>query len=96
MPFNYNFGGGRSHMLPQSHTVSHGLCLNNFLQFWLICNQRDQVPPFRYINWADEVYHFVRGWKVLGNMKYLMSSVKQAAEAVGIWTEDNWDVKRVN
>ena len=23
-------------------------------------------------------------------------SVKQAAEAVGIWTEDNWDVKRVN
>ena len=29
-------------------------------------------------------------------MKYLMRSVKQAAEAVGIWTEDNWDVKRVN
>ena len=29
-------------------------------------------------------------------MKYLMRSVKQAAEAVGIWTEDNWDMKRVN
>ena len=29
-------------------------------------------------------------------MKYLMRSVKQAAEAVGIWTEDNWDVKRVD
>ena len=25
-----------------------------------------------------------------------MRSVKQAADAVGIWTEDNWDVKRVN
>ena len=25
-----------------------------------------------------------------------MSSVKQAAETVGIWTEDNRDVKRVN
>ena len=25
-----------------------------------------------------------------------MSSVKQASEAVGIWTEDNWDAKRVN
>ena len=34
--------------------------------------------------------------KVLGDMKYLMRSVKRAAEAVGIWTEDNWDVKRVN
>ena len=29
-------------------------------------------------------------------MKYFIRSVKQAAEAVGIWTEDNWDVKRVN
>ena len=38
----------------------------------------------------------VRGRKVLGYMKYLMRSVKLAAEAVGIWTEDNWDVKRVN
>ena len=25
-----------------------------------------------------------------------MRSVKRAAEAIGIWTEDNWDVKRVN
>ena len=33
--------------------------------------------------------------KVLGDMKYLMRSVKRSAEAVGIWTEDNWDVKRV-
>ena len=30
------------------------------------------------------------------DMKYLMRLVKRAAEAVGIWTEENWDVKRVN
>ena len=29
-------------------------------------------------------------------MKYLIRSVKRAAEAVGIWTEDNWNVKRMN
>ena len=29
-------------------------------------------------------------------MKYLMSSVKQTVEAVGIWTGDNLDRKRVN
>ena len=34
--------------------------------------------------------------KVLGDMKYLMRSVKQAADAVGIWTEEHRDVKRVN
>ena len=34
--------------------------------------------------------------KLLGNMKYLMSSVKRESEEVGIWSEDNWDVKRVN
>ena len=34
--------------------------------------------------------------KVLGDMKYLMKSVKLAAEAVGILTEDDRDVKRVN
>ena len=34
--------------------------------------------------------------KVLGGMRYLMRSVKQAADAVGIWTEYNWDMKRVN
>ena len=33
---------------------------------------------------------------MLGDMKYLMRSVKRAVGAVGIWTEDNWDVKRVN
>ena len=33
---------------------------------------------------------------MIGDMKYLMSSVKRAAEAVGIWTEENWDAKRVN
>ena len=32
---------------------------------------------------------------MLGYMKYLMRPVKQAAEVVGIWTEDNWEVKRV-
>ena len=63
-------------MLPQSYTFSRGLCLNNFLQVWLIGNQRYQIPPFRYINWADEVSILVRGSKVLGDMKYLMRSVK--------------------
>ena len=29
-------------------------------------------------------------------MKYLTRLVKRAAEAVGIWTEENWDVKRVD
>ena len=33
---------------------------------------------------------------MLGDMKYLMMSVKQAAEVVGIWTEENQDVKKVN
>ena len=90
------FWEGRFHMLPQSYTFSHGLCLNNFLQVWLICNQRDQVLLFRYINQDDGVYCLVIGWKVLGDMKYLMRSVKRSAEAVGIWTEENWDVNRVN
>ena len=40
-------------MLPQSYEFSHGLCLNNLLQFLLIDNQRYQVPLFKYINWAD-------------------------------------------
>ena len=34
--------------------------------------------------------------KVLGDMKYLMRSVKRAAETVGIRTEENQDVKKVN
>ena len=29
-------------------------------------------------------------------MKHLMRSVKGAAEEVGIWTEDNWDMNKVN
>ena len=33
---------------------------------------------------------------MLGNMKYLIRTVKQAVEGVGIWTEANLDVKRVN
>ena len=33
---------------------------------------------------------------MLGDIKYLIRSVKRTAEAVGIWTEDNWDTKRVN
>ena len=32
---------------------------------------------------------------MLGDMKYLTRSVKRSAEAVGIWTEENWDLKRV-
>ena len=84
--FQYRFGEGRFHMLPQSYKFSRGLCLNNFLQFWFIGNQRDQVPPFKYINWDDEVSHLVRERKVLWDMKYLMRLVKRAAEAVEIWT----------
>ena len=83
-------------MLPQSYTFSHGLCLNNLLQVWLIGNQRDPVTPFIYINRSDEVSHLVIVRKVLGGIKYLMRSVKRAAEAVGIWTEENCDVKRAN
>ena len=94
--FTYNFWVSRFHMLPQSYTFSHGLCLNNFLQVLLLCNKIDQVTPLRYINWADEVSHFSRLRKVLRDMKYLTRSVKRAAGAVGIWTEDHWDVKRVN
>ena len=40
--------------------------------------------------------HLVRGRKFIGDMKYLMIPVKRAAEAVGICTEENWDIKRVN
>ena len=80
--FKYNFWVGRFHMLPQSYTFSHGLCLNHFLQVLFICNQRYQVPPFRYINQADKVSNLVIVMKVLGDMKYLMRSVKHATEAV--------------
>ena len=37
-----------------------------------------------------------RGMRVLGYMKYLTRPVKRAAEAVGVWTEDNWYMKIVN
>ena len=63
-------------MLPQSYTFSHGLYLYNLFQVLLVGNQRDQVLPFRYINQDDEVSHFVRGSKVIGDMRYLMRSVK--------------------
>ena len=63
-------------MIPQSYNVSRDLCVNNFLQVWLICNQRDQVPLFISNNQDDDVYNLVSGWKVLGNMEYLMRSVK--------------------
>ena len=82
-------------MLPKPYKFSHGLCLNNLLQFWLIGNQIYQVPPFRYINWSDEVSYLVRGRKLLGDMKYLMRPVKRVAEAVGIWTEENWYMEKV-
>ena len=59
-------------------------------------NQRYQVPLLIYINQAGEVSHLVRGSKVLRDRKYLMSSFKRAAKAVGIWTENNCDVKNVN
>ena len=66
-------------MLPQSYKFSHDLCLNNFLQFLLIVNQRNQVTLFRYINKADEVSHLIRVWKVIGDIKYVMRSVKRAS-----------------
>ena len=47
----YHFGGSMFHVLPQSSTFFHILCLTNFLQVLLIDNKIDQVPPFRYINW---------------------------------------------
>ena len=40
--------------------------------------------------------NLARGRKLLGGKKYLMGSVKQAVEAVGIWIEENWYMKRVN
>ena len=58
----------------------------NFLQVWLLGNQRYQDPPFRYINRADNVSHLVRGRKLIGVMKFLIRSVKREVEAVGIWT----------
>ena len=94
--FKYNFWRGRFHMLPQYYTFSHGLCLNNLLQVWLLGNRIYQVPPFRYINWSDELSHLVRRRKLIGGMKYLMRQVRRVAEALGIWTEDHWDMKRVN
>ena len=48
------------------------------------------------MNRADDVSHLGRGRKLLGDMKYLMRLVKRAAEVVGIYTEENWYVKRVN
>ena len=83
-------------MLPQSYKFSQGLCLNNPLQVLLIDNQRYQVPPFIYINWDDEVSHLFRLRKELGDMKYLIRSVKKSVEAVLIWNEEKWDMKRVN
>ena len=83
-------------MLPQSYKISHGFFFNHSPQVWLIGNQIYQIPSFRCINQDDELSHMVRGRKVLGDMKYLIRSVKRAADSVGIWTEDNWDVKRVN
>ena len=80
----YYFGGSRFDMLPQYHKFSQSLSLNNPLQVLLIGNQRDQVPLFIYINHAAGVYSFVRGSKVIGDMKYLTRSVKQAVEAVEI------------
>ena len=83
-------------MLTQSYKIFTAFLLNNLLQVWFICNQRYQVPLFRYINWYGDVYILAVGRKVLGDMKYLIMSVKRAEESVGIWAEDNWDMKRMN
>ena len=76
-------------MIPQSYEFSHGLCLNSFLQVWLVGNRRDNFPLFRYINRYDERSHLFWESKLIGDMKYLMRSVKISAEEIGIWTEDN-------
>ena len=41
------------------------------------------------------MFHLVRGRRVLENVEYLIRSVNGSVEAVGVWTKDNWDVKRV-
>ena len=82
--FKYHFEGDRFHMLPQSYKFYHGLGLNNFLQVLLICNQIDQVLPFIYTNWDDNVSHLVKLRRVIEGMKYLTRLVKRAMEAVGI------------
>ena len=66
-------------MLPQSYKFSHDLCLNHSPQVLLIVNQRDQVTLFRYINKADEVSHLIRARKLIGDIKYVMRSVKRAS-----------------
>ena len=33
---------------------------------------------------------------MIGDIKYVMRSFQQTAEAIGIWTEENMDMKRVN
>ena len=83
-------------MILQYYKVSHGLCLNNFLQILLICNQKYQFPPFGYIIQDYDVSHLVRVRKVTGHMKSLMRLVNRGVEAVEICTDDNWDMKRVN
>ena len=83
-------------MLTQYYKISHCVCLNNFLQVWLISNQRDPVNLFRYINWANEVPPLVRERTVVVDINCLMRLVILAAEAVGIWTKNDWDIKREN
>ena len=82
--FKCHFGVGRFPMLPQFYKFAHVFRLNHFPHVWVIGNQRYQEPTIRYINQTDEVYSLVRGRKVLGDIKYLMKSVKQSAEVVGI------------
>ena len=57
-------------MILQYYELSQRVCLNNPLQIQLIGNKIYQPPPFRYINWDDELSRLVRGGKVLGDMKY--------------------------
>ena len=40
--------------------------------------------------------HLVIGSKELGFKNYSMRTDKLEAEAVVIWTEDNWNMKRMN
>ena len=80
--FKYHLGGDRFNMISESYTFSHGICLNSFLQFLLIGIQKDQAHPFRYTNQEGEVYHLLRRMKLLESTKYLIRSLKLAAQEI--------------
>ena len=59
-------------------------------------NQRDHFPCKYILIRLMMCLIWLEEGKVMGYMKYLIRSVKLSAEAVEIWTEENWGVNRVN